>query len=340
MEGIQMDSNTRKLDNNLHSQLLSCFPNAPSREQVGFRLRLYWMMAFMLLIAGLGFASTAGAHAGMDPEIHEITEDLEKEPNRIDLWIKRGQVYRSYGQLANSLQDLEKAWTLDPDNKKVALERCITLSAMGRNTDAEVGLDSLLQQDLGEMKIFALAERASIRGRTGRPELAIEDYTSVLDLYPTAELFLLRGKIQESLGQLEEAAAGYLEGIAKLGDSILLKKRLIEIRIAQGKFDVALELIDEQLNRASVKTPWYIQRAEVLSRMGQGDAAHKTYEQALSETNRILSKRTTSIHLLARAKVLNAMGQRDKAVKDLQEAVKQSPQLGEAKNLLQQWGPE
>jgi tetratricopeptide (TPR) repeat protein len=211
---------------------------------------------------------------------------------------------------------------------------------MGRNKDAEDALDYFLQEEVGQKRAFALAERAAIRARTGRPQLAIEDYTAVLAIQQTGELYLLRGKLQESLGRLEEAAIGYQEGIAELGDSVLLKKALIEIRIAQGKFDQALVLIDEQVTRAQVKIPWLLQRAAVLNQMGQDDAARKTYEQALSEANRIMGKRPTALNLLARANVLNAMGQRDEAVRDLQDALQKSPRFAAAKNLLQQLGAQ
>ena len=99
-------------------------------------------------------------------------------------------------------------------------------------------------------------------------------------------------------------------------------------------------LIDEQLNRSPSNTQWYLQRAQVLGQMGKSDAARKTYEQALSEANRMLGKRPTAIHLLARAKILNAMGKRQDAVRDLRDAVKKSPQFVEAETLLQQWGGE
>jgi tetratricopeptide (TPR) repeat protein len=291
-----------------------------------------------LALGCVGFVHLATAHQGFDPEIAELTEDLTKDPDSVELLIRRGQVYRSYGKFTESLQDLEQAWLLDRENREVAFQRGLTLSAMGRNQEAEAALDNFLQEEVGQKQAIALAERAAIRARTGRPELAIEDYTAVLVIQQTGELYLLRGKLQVSLGRLEEATVGYQEGIAKLGDSVLLKKGLIEIRIAQGKFDQALVLIDEQMTRTQVKIPWLLQRAEVLGQMGQGEAARKTYEQALSEANRILAKRPTALHLLARAKVLNAMGQREKAVLDLQDALQKSPGFAPAKTLLQQLG--
>lgn len=308
--------------------------------QVQGRVGRSWrfrLIGLVLSVWVVSVASQVGAHVGMDPEIHEITEKLEMEPNRVDLWIQRGQVFRSYGRYQESLQDLEKARTLEPGNKRVVLERGLTLSAMGRHQDAEAALDAFLQEEPGPKRVFALAERAHIRERTGRKEQAIEDYTAVLGTQPSGELYLKRGKLQVSLGRLEEAASGYEEGLAQLGNSMLLTKGLIEIRIAQKKFDEALVLIDEQLTRFPSNTQWYLQRAQVLSQMGQNEEAGKTYEQALTQANRMLGKRQTAIHLLARAKILNAMGKREDAVRDLREALQKSPQFEEAEKLLQEW---
>lgn len=323
LEGLRSDSENR---------------NQPIKARHQSRILISGCLA--LAFGWAGFVQLATAHPGFDPEIHELTEELTKDPNSVELLIRRGQVYRSYGKFSESLQDLEQAWLLDPENRTVALQRGLTLSAMGRNEDAEAALDYFLQEEVGQKRAFALAERAAIRARTGRPQLAVEDYTAVLVIQQTGELYLLRGKLQESLGRLEEAAVGYQEGIAKLGDSVLLKKALIEIRIAQGKLDQALVLIDEQITKTPVKIPWLLQRAAVLNQMGQGDAARITYEQALSEADRILGKRQTALNLLNRAKVLNAMGQREEAVRDLQEALQISPQFAAAKNLLQQLGAQ
>ena len=324
-------------ETDLGGQCYENFPTQFQEEGVGPRLSLFWLIGLVLVILELSLVSRVGGHAGMDPEIHEITEHLEMEPDRVDLWIQRGQVYRSYGRYDESLQDLEKAGELEPGNNKVVLERGLTLSAMGRYKDSETALDYYLQEESGPERIFALAERGHIREQTGRIELAIKDYTSVLRIQPSGELYLNRGKLQESLGRLEEAASGYEEGLAQLGNSMLLKKGLIEIKITQEKYDEALALIDEQLTRIPSNTQWHLQRAEVLGRMGQGDAVRKTYEQALSQANRMLGKRPTAIHLLARAKIFNAMGKREDAIRDLQSALQKSPQFAEAEILLQQW---
>lgn len=293
------------------------------------------IMACLALALGyFGFLQLATAHSGLDPEIEEITEKLAKNPNSLDLLILRGQVYRSNGKYMESLQDLERAWLLDQENRTVILQRALTLSAMGRDKEAEVALDSFLQKESDSKRIVALAERAFIRARTGRIRLAIGDFTSAIQLQPTIELFLTRGKLQESEGMLEEAAAGYQDGLSELGDAILLKKGLIRVQIAQNKYEDALALIKEELARSSVKTPWYLQQAEVLTLMGQPTATRLAKEKALSEANRVLGKRSTAMQLLARARVYHSMGREEEAKRDLRAAIQKSPRFTEANDLL------
>lgn len=301
------------------------------------RYQQCWMggMACLALTLGcLGFVQMAESHSGLDPEIEKITEQLTKDPNNVDLLVHRGQVYRSNGKFLESLLDLERAWLLDQENRTVILHRALTLSALGRNEEAEAALDYFLQEESDPKRVFALAERAHIRARTGRVAPAIADFTLAIQLHPTIELYLMRGQLQESLGNFENAAAGYQDGLAKLGDAILLKKGLIRLHIAQKQYGEALALVDEEVARSSVKTNWYLQRAEILALMGQPDAARLAYEHALSEADRVLGKRPTAIQLLARAEVLNAMGRVEEAKRDLRAAVQKAPHFAEADALL------
>ena len=287
-----------------------------------------------LAIGCFGFVQLAIAHGGLDSEIQEITEKLVKDPDNVDLLVRRGQVYRSNGKYIESLLDLERAWLLNRENRTVVLQRALTLSALRRDKEAESALDHFLKEESDPKRVFALAERANIHARNGQTELAITDFTSAIQLQPTIELYLVRGKLQESLGRLEEAAAGYQDGLAKLGDAILLKKGLIRVWKVQNQYLEALALVDEEIVGASVKTSWYLQRAEILDHMGRPDEASLAYEQALAEANKVLGKRQTAMQLLARAQVYQAMGRIEEAKNDLRVAIQKTPHFAEADELL------
>lgn len=287
-----------------------------------------------LALGYFGFVQLATAHSGLDPEIQEITEKLIKDPDNVDLLVLRGQVYRSNGKYIESLLDLERAWLLNRENRTVVLQRALTLSALGRDKEAQSALNYFLQEESDPKRVFALAERASIHARNGQAELAITDFTSAIQLQPTIELYLVRGKLQESLGKLEDAAEGYQDGLAKLRDAILLKKGLIRVRMIQKQYSEALALVDKEIAGSSVKTSWHLKRAEILDNMGRSDEASLAYEQALAEANRVLGKRQTAMQLLARAEVYQAMGRMEEAKNDLRVAIKKTPNFAEADDLL------
>ncbi|MGP0591577.1 tetratricopeptide repeat protein [Nitrospira sp. T9] len=295
---------------------------------------LVGMTCLALAIGCFSFIKLATAHSGLEPEIQEITEKLIKDPNSVDLLVRRGQVYRSNGKYVESLLDLERAWLLNRENRTVVLQRALTLSALGRDKEAESALDYFLQEESDPKRVFALAERASIHARNGQTELAITDFTSAIQLQPTIELYLVRGKLQETLGKLEDAAAGYQDGLGKLGDAILLKKGLIRVRMIQKQYSEALALVDEEIADSSVKTSWHLKRAEILEHMGRPDEAKLANEQALAEANRVLGKRQTAMQLLARAQVYQAMGRIEEAKNDLRVAIKKTPHFDEANELL------
>ena len=303
------------------------------RSGHAFALAFFAFVTFV--IGGTVFAPTAAAHSDLDPDIEEITQRLTETPDRVDLLLKRGQLYRFNGKLNESLNDLEHAWLLDRTNQKVALERSYTLSALGHDTEAEAVLNDLLKQELGGKRVFALVARAHILERTGRAELAIADFSSAIRLYPTVELYLARGHLQESLGKLKEADSGYQEGLTKLNHATILRKELIRVKIAQKQYKDALALIDQEAASSSGKTEWYMRRADILTAMGQTAASKLAKEKALEEANRTLARRPTAIHLMARAKVHYAMGDQEAAKRDLRMAVNKAPRFTEASDFLQ-----
>ncbi len=289
-------------------------------------------LAFVL--GGMVSVEKASSHPGSDHEIEEISQALVLEPDRIDLRIERGRLYRLNGNFNEALNDFDYAKQLSPENKEVALGRAYTLSALGRDVEAEMELDRVLDQELDRSMVPALAERGNIRARTGRPELAIEDFTMAANLQPSVELFLARGQVHENLENFKAAASDYREGLLRVGDNVLLKKAHIRVAMIQKHYAEALQLVDEELSKASVKTPWYLQRAEILTRMGRANEAQQTREQALAETNLALGKRPTAIHRVSRAKVYMAMGRLEEAKRDLQLAVQIAPHYAEAGELL------
>lgn len=330
---IEMKQDVGKEDSpkNLVWKLLSRWP--------GFRIPILALSIFALVTGGSPFVESAASHTSPDHEIEDQTKALEEEPDRTDLWIKRGQLYRSNENYAEALNDLDRAVELDPDNTTIWLERALTLSALGRDVEAEVELDQFLDQEMNRSMVVALVKRGQIRARSGRQSLAVTDFTTAIHLQPTVGLFMARGQAQEASGNLEAAAFGYREGLSTLGGNKgLIIKALIRVETAQNRYDEALRLIDEELAQVSVKSPWYLKQAELLVLKGRVQDAKRSREKALLETNRALGKRPTALHRVYRAKVYIAMGRIDDAKRDLQLAIQVAPYFSEAGDLLTSLG--
>lgn len=277
-------------------------------------------------------ASIVAAHPSIYHEIERVSEALEKQPDRVDLLIERGVCYRLAGDLEASLADFDKAGRLAPSNLDLAAHRGMTLSAMGRNVEAEQELTRFL--DGGRVSASALGDRALVRVKLGKLEPAIQDFTRSLSINPDVEFYIERSKVEESLGHLDRAAAGLREGLAVLGGAVVLRDRLIDVELRLKHYDGAIRVIDDQLAVTPVRTDWLLRRAEILATAGKAADARRDRMLALDEANRALARRTTAIHLVSRAKVYWALGRLDEAKKDLQLALDQSPRMDEARGML------
>jgi tetratricopeptide (TPR) repeat protein len=276
-------------------------------------------------------ASAVAAHPGLHHDIASATAAIDKEPTKADLYVERAYLLRLDEEYDAALIDLERARRLDPTDLRVAAERGMTLSALGEDAEAESELTRFLRQG-GTAPTFA--ERAKVRERLGRKTDAVSDYTSAIALRPDIELFVARGTVQESLGDLAGAASGYREGRAALGDAVALDLALIRVETSRKRYASALELIDVQLGRASVKTDWYLRRADVLAAAGRTTEAAIDREAALREADAAVQRTGSGLQLYSRAKVQAALGRIEDAKHDLELALEKSPRFAEAREML------
>ncbi len=304
--------------------------------QARLRRRLTAMGSSLLVVVTIcGGAFVPAAFAEKD-EVAGLTELLNQDPNNVELLKQRAALLRLEQRHSESLGDLDRARLLAPNDRQIGLLRAQTLSALRRDQDAEVELEIFLKLETGPRQLPALAERGHVRARTGRPALAIADFTAAIAILPVLDLYLARGKLQESAGQTGAAVAGYQNAISRLGRVPSLTNALIRLQIAQGQFRSALNVIEGELARTPIKTLWLVRRAEVLAAMGEPGGAKTDLAQALAEANRVLGNKVTGLHLLSRAKVLIAMGLTQEAREDLEGCLAVAPGFVDCRLLLRQ----
>jgi len=285
----------------------------------------------VLLAMGL-----AAAHPGLHHDIAKATEAIEKDPGNAEAWAERAFLERLNEDYPAALADLQRAGQLAPGNLRVHAERGMTLSAMGKDAAAERELTRFLEG--GGKTAEVLAERGKVRERLKRPAQAIADYDAAVALSPEIDWYVARGLLQESQHELAAAAAGYRDGIARMGDAVVLELALLRVETARGAYPAALEVVDRQMVKAGVKTDWYLRRADLLQASGRLAEAHADRERALQEANEAVERSATGIRLVSRAKAQAALGKTDEAKRDLLLALEKSPRFTEARELLDTLG--
>jgi len=284
-----------------------------------------------LLVLG-ALAPAVWGHTEYSLDIARLSSELRDDPDRVDLLLRRGRLFRFDGHPLASLADLNRADRLAPGRWDVVFERAITLAHLNHDDEADGELTRCLR--LRPSFAAAYAERGYLRMRRGRSAQAIGDFSAALDLKPDIEWILARGNLQERAGDLAAAAEGYRDGLAKLEGAVLIRLALIRVETARGQYDEALALLDPVLKAAQIKTEWHLRRAEVLAAARRTRQADEELALALEAANRAVQRRGTAIHLVSRAKVLAAMHRTEDALADVGLAMRQSPKFRPAGALL------
>jgi tetratricopeptide (TPR) repeat protein len=293
-------------------------------------MRTSAMVSILLLSAAA--VTPLQAHPGLHHDIEALNARLETAPDDPRLHLERAVYYRLNGEYDRALADLDLVARTSPAEQGLLLERGLTLSAAGRDRDALRALDAELKGAAGDAR--ALGERARVNARLGNGKAAIADYGAAIAIAPDLDLYLERGGLQEKAGRLDAAAAGYRDGLARLGGAVLLREGLIRVELRRGDGRAALAAIDEGMAHAAVKTGWMLRRSEVLDTLHQPEAARAGREQALQEIDQVLEQRDSGIHRVSRARVLAALGRKDDARRELEQVLARTPNYDEARDLL------
>lgn len=272
------------------------------------------------------------AHPEPALEIDRLTQQLQKEPKRIDLLLLRAHCNAEVGRAADAVSDLDAAQRIDPQSRLVRLQRGLVLAQLNRTEEAEGELSRYIK-DGGEDP-RAWIERARMRARLNRLKEAVSDYDKALATSDDLDAYIERGAIQEKLGRLEDAAAGYQQGLARMPRSVVLQIPFVRVETARKRYPAAIRLIDEAMATAPVKTDWYLRRADVHAAAGNKSAAQADREAALREAERMVAAKQTALNLLFRARAFAALDRWTDARKDLLIVRKMSPQLEEGRLLL------
>ena len=267
-----------------------------------------WLLA--LLICG-STAFRLAAHEGPEHEIEIINEKIKVSGESAELLADRAIEYRLLAKLPEAIKDLERAVVLDPESMAIHRALADALYENGKADDALSTISRGLRGNADEPSDVAALRilRAEILRSKKDYGKALEDANAALELHnANPEWYVVRSDIQRRMKAHKERLAGIEAGIKATGAWILELER-VEALIDAGNLDVALPIIEAQLEDSRIKSSWLIRRARVRQAQGKQDEAVEDLKAALVEIGTRLNPKAPDLPLLLdKARALEMLG--------------------------------
>lgn len=248
-------------------------------------MHLHRLALGLMLLLGVG---PLWAHGPLHEQIQRLTLELESHPDRRDLLIERGTLYRVHELHSEALLDWERAALLDP--KDATNDFRLGLAALGlcRTNTALERLERFAARCPGSVPAQLAAAEACRMG--GRPGDAVRHWTLAIGAAaePRPEWFLDRARSAGLAGlPPREILSGLDEGIERLGPLPALQLKAVEVEVDRGAIDEALRRLSATAERADRKERWLLRRAEVLAGAGRTDEARAEFLAARAALERL-----------------------------------------------------
>ncbi|RPD44802.1 tetratricopeptide repeat protein [Paracnuella aquatica] len=313
---------------------------------------------FCSMIMLLAACSNSGQHSILQqPPYAAFTDSIASEPNRADLYYRRGQLLLQDEQSALAEQDFRQAWTLQPnEDHAIGVARYL----IARNTDSAV---QFLEKAVQQVPQSLVLQVSLARGyqKQQQPDKALAVCNRIIDAYPNqldalqlkADILTAQEKPAEALATLEQAhhyapfdpelahnlAFAYAE--AKNSKVLALTDSLIRADSAQrhaepyyfkgvyfsntGNSSAALQQFDEAIRRDYNYLDAHMEKGVLLYNGKQYGAAQKAFELALT-----ISPSYADAHLWL-GKTAEAQGRKAEAKNHYTSAYSLDKSLREAK---------
>jgi tetratricopeptide (TPR) repeat protein len=234
-----------------------------------------------LLLLGGAFCLPTQAHEGLQEQIEQLTQRIQRDPRSADLYVKRGELYRQLRQWTNAQSDYDRAQQLDPASSEIVFYRGRTWLEAGKPSNARTALDAYLK--LKPDHIEALLNRARTLEQLRDFRASAADYSRAIALTqrPTPDQYIERSRVQVAGGAFQEALAGIDEGIGRLGSLVTLQSSAIEIELRLKRWDAALARLDRIAAQSPRKESYLEQRGQILKQAGRTQESRRAFAEAL-----------------------------------------------------------
>jgi tetratricopeptide (TPR) repeat protein len=150
----------------------------------------------------------------------------------------------------------------------------------GDHEVAESAFDDALERDPRHVKSLLGLSRVLIE--TGRPDEALEEIELAAAIDSSAQVFRLRGRAFDEMGQSDEAADAYLEAIARDDTDVWALNNLGYLYIRRGREDAAIGPLARAVELAADRAVFQNNLGVALERVGYAGSAVEAYRAALA----------------------------------------------------------
>lgn len=227
---------------------------------------------------------SASGHADLLLQIEQLTKEIEKDPGNVELYLRRGSLFRNHVDFEASYADFAKANSLAPQLATVDLMRGQLFLDWGWPLSARAYLDRFLTRQPNHVEGLVFRARALVK--LNMRLAAVRDYDLALATSPEPgpDLFVERAQVLMAEGPEQAAAAvkGLDDGLKRLGPLVTLQLFAIDAELKIENYDGALARVDKVADRSPRKETWLARRAEILMQAGRPAEAKRAYESALA----------------------------------------------------------
>ena len=267
-----------RLAKNVVMRILShrCEIRANERP-AGTLARLSLRVMPRILISAL-LLSTAFGHGDIDGLIAAASEEVAMNPGKAEPLIKRGELHSAHEDWIAANADFDRAAALAPDMIAVDFCRGKMLLAAKKPDAAVKAFDRFIAAK-GNLP-GAFLSRARAKAQLGERAGAVNDFTKAIDMSvrPEPEFYIERAQQQEP----EAAIRGLDEGIAKLGPLVTLIIPVIDLEVAEKRYEDALARLERFAATMPRKDIWLARRADIFEKASRTEEAIAAYKSALA----------------------------------------------------------
>jgi predicted Zn-dependent protease len=262
--------------------------------------RLFLGLGLLLLLS----IQPLFAHGDLHERIQVLNARLAIATNDAALLVQRAELHREHHDWLAAAVDLDQAQLIDPGLKRIDFFRARLARDMGDAANAQAYLDRLLTSVTNDVEAMTL--RARVRAERGDAAGAVADYSLAIawSREPQPEWVLERADLLAAQGQGAAALRGLDEGVARLGNLIVLQSRALDLELARTNYSGALERLEAILRSAPRREAWLARQGDVLRLVGREAEARSAWREANKAIDVLPERwRTTEAMLALRQRI-------------------------------------